>query len=357
MIILAGANASGARVENLYAVDVELPGSTSTQLEKAFDAALRQVLVKVTGRRSAGEDETLMIAFGDAAALVQQYRIDPAGTVWVLFDSVAVKRTLDRVGQPVWGEERPATLVWLVMDAGSGKREFLAARSNLIDTIDSTETVTDDKIAANEAAVREILETAANVRAVPLILPLVDSTELSSISVSDVWGGFTESLQGASIRYGADAVLVGRARVFSAQRIDVRWTLLVGAERYDWDGEVASGPDNLADFFAARLARSSGTQGQILLRVDGVDSLDAYGRLSAYLEALELVDDFAVRRVAGNEVLFSLSIRGGVDLLMRTIALQRVLQLADDSVDAVPAGFPESDSNRPDLSYRLIPGF
>ena len=90
--------------------------------------------------------------------------------------------------------------------------------------------------------------------------------------------------------------------------------------------------------------------------MEGVDSLDAYGRLSAYLEALEVVDDFAVRRVAGNEVLISLSSRGGVDLLMRTIALQRVLQLVDDPVDAVPVSFPEADSNRPDLSYRLIPG-
>jgi len=356
MMILVCASASGARVENLYAVDVDLPAGTTAQLEKAFDAALRQVLVKVTGSLSVATDEAVISSIGDPAALVQQYRIDPAGTVWVSFDSVAVKRILDELRQPVWGEERPATLVWLVMDAGSGKREFLAARSNLIDSVESIETGANDRIAANEAAVREILEASANARAVPLMLPLVDSTELSSISVSDVWGGFTESLLSASTRYSADAVLIGRARVFSAQRIDVRWTLLVDAERYDWDGDVASGPNNLADFFAARLARSSGTQGQILLQVNGVDSLDDYGRLSAYLAALEVVDEFAVNRVADSEVLFSLSIRGGADLLMRTIALQRVLQLAEDPVENAQIGFPELDSNRPDLRYRLIPG-
>ena len=356
MMILASSGASGARVEDLYAVEVARPAGTATQLEKAFDAALRQVLVKVTGRRSAADDKAVISSFGDTAALVQQYRIDPAGTVWVLFDSVAVKRTLDQLGQPVWGEERPATLVWLVMDAGGGKREFLAARSNLIDTIENVDIAASDKIAANEAAVREILQDSANARGVPLMLPLVDSTELSSISVSDVWGGFSESLLGASARYSADAVLIGRARVFSRQRIEVRWTLLLDAERYDWEGDVASGPDNLADFFAARLARSSGTQGQILLQVEGVDSLDAYGRLSAYLEALEVVDGFAVNRVADSEVLFTLSIRGGVDLLMRTIALQRVLQLAEDPADPSPVNFPEVESNSPDLRYQLIAG-
>jgi len=353
---LPAANTLGARVENLYAVDVELPAGATKQLDKAFDTALSQVLVRVTGNRSVGDDKDLLRSFGDTAALVQQYRIDQAGTVWVLFDSVAVKRTLDQLGQPVWGEERPATLVWLVMDAGSGKREFLAARSNLVDTNEIFEPVASDKIAANEAAVRDILETSANARGVPLMLPLVDSTELTSISVSDVWGGFTESILGASARYSADAVLIGRARVFSEQRIDVRWTLLVDAEQYDWEGNVASGPDNLADFFAARLARSSGTQGQILLQVDGVDSLDAYGRLSAYLDRLEVVDEFAVNRVADSEILFSLSIRGGVDLLMRTIALQRVLQLVEEPVAATSVGFPELNSNAPDLRYQLIAG-
>jgi len=357
MMILACASASGARVENLYAVEVELPAGATAALEKAFDMALRQVLVKVTGRRSVGADETVISSFGDTAALVQQYRIDPAGTVWVLFDSVAVKRTLDQLGQPVWGEERPATLVWLVMDAGSGKREILAAGSNLVDTVEAVDTVANDRIAANEASVREILETSANARAVPLMLPLVDSTELTSISVSDVWGGFTESLLDASARYDADAVLVGRARVFSRERIEVRWTLLLDDERYDWDGDVASGPDNLADFFAARLARSAGMHGQILLQVDGVNSLDAYGRLSAYLTALEVVEDFAVNRVAESEVLFSLSVRGDVDLLMRTIALRRVLQLVEEPVDAArPGGFPDLGSNTPELRYQLIAG-
>jgi hypothetical protein len=356
MMMLACSSASGARVEGLYAVDVELPGGTRNQLEKAFDAALRQVLIKVTGRRSAGDDTTIISAFGDSAALVQQYRIDSAGTVWVLFDTVAVKRILDELGQPVWGEERPATLVWLVMDAGSGKREFLAAGSNLSDSTQNVGSTANDRIASNEASVRAVLEASANARAVPLILPLVDSAELSSISVSDVWGGFTESLMNASTRYGADAVLIGRARVFSRARVDVRWTLLVDDERYDWDGDISSGPDNLADFFAARLARVAGPRGQILLQVDGVDSLDAYGRLSAYLAALEVVDDFAVKRVAESEVLFSLSVRGDADLLMRIIALQRVLQLAERPADLRPGSFPNLDGVTPDLRYQLIAG-
>lgn len=355
VMLLVMPDAWGVRVENLYAVEVEQADGVGNALEDAFDIALRRILVRVTGRQSAADDNRIIGAFGDTASLVQQYRIDDLGSVWVSFDQVAIKRILDQLGEPVWGEERPATLVWLVMDAGSGKREFLAAGSNLSETGARIDSGADDRIAANEAAVRELLESSAEARAVPLILPLVDSTELTSISVSDVWGGFTESLLEASTRYGADAVLVGRARVFSAERIDVRWTLLADNERYDWDGDMASGPNNLADFFAARLARSAGQERQILLQVKGVDDLDAYGRLSAYLAALEVVDDFSVNKVAGSEVLFSLSIRGDADLLIRTIALQRVLQLVEDPIGLGPDAFPELDA-APDLRYQLIAG-
>ena len=72
--------------------------------------------LKVTGRADVVGDESVMSAFANPAAFVQQYRMDPGSVVWVLFDRAAIKRVLDRGGQPVWGEERPATLVWLVID-------------------------------------------------------------------------------------------------------------------------------------------------------------------------------------------------------------------------------------------------
>jgi hypothetical protein len=355
-VAIVNSGARAARVENLYAVEVEQMESGGVELDEAFDSALRRVLVRVTGKRSVAEDAAVIRAFGDPVSLVQQYRIDPAGAVWVSFDQIAIKRKLDQLGQPFWGEQRPATLVWLVMDAGSGKREFLAAGSNLTDARGRIDPNASDRIAANEVAIRTILTNSAESRAVPLMLPLIDSAELAAISLSDVWGGFTESLVAASERYGADALLIGRARVFSSERIEVRWTLLVDGERYDWDGDVASGPHNIADFFAARLARSAGPEREIILQVRGVDDFNAYGRLSAYLGALEIVDDFSVKRVAGSDVLLSLSIRGDLDLLMRTISLQRVLQLVEDPVDIRANPYPDLGDMNPDLRYQLIAG-
>ena len=349
LFVVPIADVDAAHVADLYAAEVSTESGATRSLPASFDVALRAVLVKVTGRRDVTSDPLVMKQFSTAETYVQQYRTLPDGTVWVLFDRVALRRALDGIGQPIWGEERPATLVWLVMDYGRGTRDILAAEAGVERAAGSFSAAPPQTDLERQAAVREILQSTAIERGLPLILPLVDSEELGIVSISDVWGGFTESLDIASQRYGADAILIGRARVRSVEIADVRWTLLLGDEQFDWDGDISSGPDRIADLFAARLATSSNASGQMQLRVDGVESLDDYGRLSQYLSSLDVIEEYSVDQVADQTVIFSLLVRGDADRLMRGIALRRVLQPIDDSSDMTIA--PASS-----LHYALIAG-
>lgn len=351
--------AGAARVTDLYAAQVPSEGGVTSGLSGSFDNALRTVLLKVTGHRGVTADPAVMNQFAAADSYVEQYRTNPDGTIWVRFDQVALRRVLDGLGQPVWGEERPLTLVWLVMDYGSGTRDILAAGSGVEREPDLFATPSPAGDPERQVAVREILQTTAAERGLPVILPLVDSEELAVVSISDVWGGFTESLVLASRRYGVDALLVGRARVRSVENAQVRWTLMLGEERFDWDGDIASGPDHIADFFAARLATSSSASGQMRLRVDGVNSLDDYGRLSRYLSALDVIEEYSVDEVTDQTMVFSLLVRGDADRLMRSIALRQVLQPIDDSQGGVISPAPSDDpiANRASsLHYALIAG-
>lgn len=352
LCVLAPA-ALAVRVDNLYSAEVPL-GSGSRAQQNAFDAALAQVLVKVTGRRDIAASSVVASNFGDASRFVQQYRTNPDGQIWVLFDEVALRRELDNLGESVWGIERPTTLVWLVLDEGFGQRRMLASVPE--DPVGVEPPLPDAAADPRDELVREQLLGTADARGLPLILPLVDTQEMMTVSLSDVWGGFTESLVGASSRYGSDAILVGRARSAAFDQTSVRWTLLLDDERFDWDGDIASGPNDVADFFAARLATSVGSSSQIVLSVEAVDSLDAYGRLSVYLAELDLVEEISVDRVNDNRVVFSLKVRGDADRLMRSIALQRVLQPIDE-----PRRSPRSDpfggaNGAQNLHYRLMAG-
>ena len=348
-----------ARVTDLYSAEVPAGAGVNRSQSASFDQALRLVLVKVTGRRGITADLVVMNQFADAESYVQQHRTNPDGSLWVLFDQVAVRRTLDSIGQPVWGEERPATLVWLVMDYATGSRDILSAQTD-IERNSNRGLFADpspDNVPERQTALREILQTTSDERGLPLILPLVDSEELDIVSISDIWGGFTESLDLASQRYGVDAILVGRARVRSVERTQVRWTLILGDEKYDWEGGIASGPDRIADFFAARFATSSSALGRMQLRVDGVDSLDDYGRLDRYLSSLDVIENYSLERVADQTMIFSLHVRGDAERLSRNIALRHILRPMADSTDVIGPDGPSGDlfdSSTSSLHYALI---
>ena len=344
--VVTGFDAFAVRVDNLYAASVPLKNPARPQA--SFDVALAQVLIKVTGRRDAVVDEE---KFPDAGRLVQQYRIGADQTVWVRFDEVALRRELDRLGEPVWGSERPATLAWIILDDGFGERRVLGGASA---AMPGGAVPGKAGPGANDAGLIEELQATADTRGLPLLLPLVDRQEMSAISLRDVWGGSVETIEEASVRYAPDAVLIGRVRSMAFDEPVARWTLLLDGERFDWEGDVGSGANDVADFFAARLAASVGASNRVLLSVDDVVNLDSYGRLSAYLEDLDLVEAIAVDTVDGNRVVFSLKVRGDLQRFMRNIALQQVLTPVDAprQPDA-PLGL---QAEAPKLHYRLVSG-
>jgi len=352
---------AAARITDLYSARVPAAENSPRSQSETFDIALEQVLVKVTGQRGIMVDPVVMNRFTAAESYVQQHRMNPDGSTWVQFDQVALRRSLDSVGQPVWGEERPVTLAWMVLDYGSGTRDILAAESDVERKrgLFEVQQQTGNGDPERQAAVREMLTTTSAERALPLVLPLVDSEELDIVSIADVWGGFTESLVLASQRYGVDAILVGRVRVSFIETAQVRWILMLGDERFEWEGDIASGPDRLADFFAARFATSGSAMGRMQLRVDGVGTLEDYGRLNRYMSSLDVIEDYSVDRVADRTVILSLLVRGDADRLMRSIALRRILQPVDSSEGVMLPTEPSLDpfGGAPsNLHYALIAG-
>jgi hypothetical protein len=68
------------------------------------------------------------------------------------------------------------------------------------------------------------------------------------------------------------------------------------------------------------------------------------------------LENFAVNRVAKSERLLSPSVRSDGDLLMRIIALQRVLQVVEEPVAIRPGSFPFLGSGARELRDQLITG-
>ena len=164
------------------------------------------MLIRVTGRRNADEDPALSSLVANARRYVQQYRAAADGQVWVAFDGPAIERWLTQNGQPLWGHERPTTLVLL----GGANR---GSERSVMTTDDNSE-------------LKMAIDAAAAARGLPLVWPSAAELQKFHIDLLDrerrvarppwrKWAG----------AWGGDGVLIGRASGASANA-NVRWTHL-----------------------------------------------------------------------------------------------------------------------------------
>lgn len=332
--------AMAVRMASVYSAEVDLPSGNQT-MERAFEAALSQVLVKVTGLPNLGTPAARSSLVPDAASLVQQYSRLADNRLRVEFDGAALGRVLDSAQQPVWGAERPLVAVWYAVDAGNGSRQILSGDAE-----------PGRRGAATESdSLREQLITAADARGLPVVLPLVDAEDLATVSFSDIWGDFREPVLAASERYGAEAALIGRARSASPDDRRVRWTFSSGTEQVAWEGGVADGPARAAEYLAQRLATYANASGALRVVVADVRSLDAFGALNAYFRSLSILQSAEVAGVNDDRVEFELVVRGDTVRLSRTLESDGLLARI---VNQDPASGVVGSGRRPDLTFRWV---
>ena len=123
---------------------------SSTTRDAAFVDALKSVAVRVSGQRDAGQRlGRAHWQIRGSTCSASAFAAD--GTLEVAFDSGSVDRMLSDAGLPIWGRERPATLVLLDVQDPGGSSRWLA--------LDSPD------------AEREAIARAARQRGLPIIWP------------------------------------------------------------------------------------------------------------------------------------------------------------------------------------------
>lgn len=343
---LSGAVLAAVRADALYEAEVEVSGQGVEQRTEAIRSALTEVLVKVSGDRGA----PLVLAnaglLEQATQFVQQFQYRavakpaqaglppaPEPRLWVRFDQGAVDKALRQQGLRVWGEVRPATLLWVALEEDGGR--YLAG----VDAMHETPSV---------------LEARAQRRGLPVLLPLLDLEDQGRLSVADVWGNFRDSILRASARYQPEAVLAARVFRGAGDTWHGRWTLYVGdAPGLDWADQAGSreellsaGIDQVADLVARQFAQVTGdAQVQVLqVSILDVDSLADYAQVGRYLQSLASVVQAEVVSLEPARVTFRLELRGDRRSLEQGVALGRSL---------VPAPAEPGAAN--DLVYRFVP--
>lgn len=298
--IFAAIPASAAVVSNLYQATVPASGRGDAARNAAFATALRMVAVRASGLRDAGE-RLSPATVADARRYVQRFGDNPDGTLQVGFDGDSIDRILAQNDLPVWGRERPLTLVWLSIEDAAGQQSWVGPDVVLPET--------------------RVIQQVAALRGLPLVWPVMDMEDRLLAGALGNDEQEATRLAALASRYRADGILVGRARRAATGELTVRWSLHFGETTNATSGSLAEGVQFAADHLSRVFAAAAGSVQDVLVDVTAIDSLQAYAETLNYLEGMTLVRSAAVDHVSGDTVRFRLQVRGDAGLLARAIGL------------------------------------
>jgi hypothetical protein len=255
----------------VYEVDVE--GQSPTALQ----GAMRQALVRATGRRESADDPALASLVNDAPRYVKTYGTGPRGEPQVVFDGAAVERAIATAGRSVWDRERPFTLV--VLDPPRAR--------------------------AGEDAARAELERGAAERGLPI--------SLIPLPLNDGAGNplGADALLQAAQRYGGDQILVGRGADAGADT-PLQWTLYTRALNRSWSGPLAAAIDHTVDMLVPQPGTSlADADATARVQIEGVNSLVAYATVERLLQSTPGVRRANIAAADAGSVTFEVTARGG----------------------------------------------
>ncbi len=294
LTVCGGAGAVNVPVSEMYEAIVP-PPPKGEQRDSAVIVALRQVAVKVSGDREAASRINVRSEW-------QLRETMPDGAVKLGFDRATVEQLLIKNGLPIWGRERPATLVWLSVTDANGRSTWADPTS----------------------AERQALERAAFARGLPLVWPALDAQDIATGTALTA-AHSVEQMAASAVRYRADAVLLGIAGRDSSGAVRAQFTFVYSGEMVERAGALEDGVHLAADRCAKLLAVPANARSDVKVRVSGIADLEAYARTLNYLEALSIVRAVAVDQTQADVFDMRLTVRGDAAVLSRTIALDRRL--------------------------------
>ncbi|MBS0416430.1 MAG: DUF2066 domain-containing protein [Proteobacteria bacterium] len=276
LLCIVSLDAWAGRPVRVY--EVELKGGQSPA---SVQDAMREALVRATGRRESATDPALASIISDAGTYVKGYTSPSKSQPQVIFDSAAVERAIVAAGRSTWDPVRPFTLVILYPALPRP---------------------------ADEAA-RAELDQAAIARGLPITVVPLSPVDASGNELP------RDALMQMAQRYGGDAVLVGRSDSGTANG-QLKWTLATNFSSASWSGPLNAGINGAVDNMAPAQGGSlSEIESSARVEISGVATLTDYVNVQRLLESAPGVRRVNVGAASGNVVMFDVLARGGGDAI------------------------------------------
>lgn len=287
---------------DLYHTEVQLTDAKKAE-SLAKEEGLVNVLIKVSGQQAIAENEVIKKALTRSDRYVTQmsfveYDNAPRG-MKLGYNSSMVLNLLTQAEQSIWETPRKPVLVWVVNEYNY-QRSVIWEQSN------------------NSLITR--IKNAANERGLPVMFPVGDFDDVTSIEIPDLWGNFKKPIADASERYNPQAILVVKVRGNSSS-----WTLfdttpqfLATTSKKPIEGrssgavQLADMVNEVSDYFAQTYTKNLGAvaSDSEVVSIKGIHTTRAFFTLEKLLKQMNSVASVQVETIQGDKVTYTLSLLG-----------------------------------------------
>ena len=352
-------------VNDLYQASVSIKSRNNTDKAIALKKALAAVMVKVGGNKSVLDNKIIKDSLNKYQLYLNQYRYhynspsiiqpnndnqtqtDPLVLI-ANFNEDKINKLFQQANLAIWGSLRPQVLLWLVNEDG------------LLRTIMSNST---------DSSLPLIINDFSSQRGLPIMMPLMDLTDASQVTLSDIWGRFEEPVLEVSSRYNAEAIVVMRISNSSLLAYEQEETIgndsnhcdALCAERkskeqgyiLDWsvlgwnlEGNQHSfnqqyqgserkkllqqGLSDITQLIYQYYALSTTNDNDFIIEVANVNSLATYVDIFDFLTNLSAVQSVTLLSAEGASRRFSLQLLGSSDAFVASLTLNKQLKQVID---------------------------
>ena len=287
---------------DLYHTEVQLTDSEKAE-SLAKKEGLVNVLVKVSGQQAIADNEVIKKALTQSDRYVTQmsfvdYDDAPRG-MKLGYNSKMVLSLLTQAESSIWETPRKSVLVWIVNEYNY-QRSIIWEQSN------------------NSLITR--IKDAANKRGLPVMFPVGDFDDVTSIEIPDLWGNFKKPIADASERYNPQAILIVKVSGNSST-----WTLfdskpehLVMASKKSIEGRVSGSVqladmvNEVSDYFAKTYTRNLGgvESESETVSIKGIHTTRSFFTIEKQLKQMNSVASVQVNTIQGDKVTYTLSLLG-----------------------------------------------
>jgi uncharacterized protein len=317
-------------VEDLFTVELPVADQTTSLRLESFSEAFKQVIVKVSGSDDALRSEAFKRPIKNSARYVKQFRyltrdlsqeeeeLEAENLLLSIdFDQQLIEGLLREHNFPVWGRERPSTLLVISYDVN-----------------ENIKLVSDD----TTPDLVEALDTAAAIHAVPVLFPLMDLEDIALVNISDIASREYENIRTMARRYSPNALLVGQVVGRSGEGWQGDWEVRFADQIFKWTHKASSKQAvidqvirHLAKILALEYALEDHrrVEQSLLLSVSELEGIDKLIRVQQYLESLNVVDSVQVAMISRDVVTYRLKLRNDPEDLQRLIEFGEILEQED----------------------------